>query len=198
MTKIKTLNKIKQEISQCCKCRICTKNHVFFAGNPDAKIMFIGEAPGKDEVKECKPFVGSAGKFLTKYLEIVGIDREKDLYITNVVKCRPTVIDNPNKNKTPDNDEINSCVHFLVDEIETVSPKLLVLCGLTSYKALTGKKSATMGSVRGKIFQLEVNKKTYNAITIYHPSYLMQYASQKQIETTLEDLKNIKSYLDLK
>lgn len=198
MTKIMTLNKIRQEISQCCKCRICTKNHVFFVGNPDAKIMFIGEAPGKDEVKECKPFVGSAGKFLTKYLEIVGMDREKDLYITNVVKCRPTEINNPNKNKTPDNDEINACVHFLVDEIETVMPNLLVLCGLTSYKALTGKKSATMSRIRGKIFKLEVNGKNYDTITIYHPSYLMQYASQTQIEATLEDLKNIKSYLDLK
>ncbi len=195
MTKIKMLNSIKDELKMCNKCRICTSQQVFFTGNPDAKIMFIGEAPGREEVKECKPFVGGAGKNLTKYLEQVGINREKDLYITNVVKCRPTKEDNPNKNKTPDLNEINACVHFLFDEVEIVQPKLIVLCGATAYKGLTGKNSVTMGKIRGKIFQLELNGKSYEAITIYHPSYLMQYASQEQIDTTIEDLKVVKTYL---
>lgn len=195
MTKTKMLNNIKDELQKCNKCRICTSQQVFFTGNPNAKIMFVGEAPGREEVKECKPFVGGAGKNLTKYLEQVGIDREKDLYITNVVKCRPTKEDNPNKNKTPDLNEINACVHFLFDELEIVQPKLIVLCGATAYKGLTGKNSVTMGKIRGKIFQLEINGKSYDAITIYHPSYLMQYASQTQIDVTIEDLKVVKNYL---
>lgn len=195
MTKTKMLNNIKDELQKCNKCRICTSQQVFFTGNPNAKIMFVGEAPGREEVKECKPFVGGAGKNLTKYLEQVGIDRENDLYITNVVKCRPTKEDNPNKNKTPDLNEINACVHFLFDELEIVQPKLIVLCGATAYKGLTGKNSVTMGKIRGKIFQLEINGKSYDAITIYHPSYLMQYASPAQIDVTIEDLKVIKTYL---
>lgn len=198
MTKIKTLNSIKDELFACSKCKICTSQQVFFTGNPDAKAVFIGEAPGKDEVKECKPFVGAAGKNLSKYLKDVGIDREKDLYITNVVKCRPTMDGNPNKNKTPESHEVSACVNFLFREIEAVNPKLIVLCGGTAYKALTGKKTITMGKIRGKFFELELNGKIYNAITIFHPSFLMQYASKEQIEITIEDLKNIKSYLDLK
>ena len=93
-----SLNKLKDKLLTCSKCAICKQKQVFSCGNCNAKVMFIGEAPGRDEVKELKPFVGAAGKNLTSYLEEVGIDRENDLYITNVVKCRPTPLDNPNKN----------------------------------------------------------------------------------------------------
>lgn len=198
MMKTEMLNNIREELNKCKRCSICTSQQVFFDGNPDAKVVFIGEAPGRDEVKLCKPFVGAAGKNLTNYLNEVGIDRNSDLYITNVVKCRPTKSDNPNKNKTPDSSEIESCVHFLLKEIEIIKPKLIVLCGGTAYKALTGKKSITMGKVRGKFFELKLNGNSYNAVTIFHPSYLMQYATQAQIDITKEDLKNIKTYLDLK
>ncbi len=193
-----SLNKLKDKLLTCSKCAICKQKQVFSCGNCNAKVMFIGEAPGRDEVKELKPFVGAAGKNLTSYLEEVGIDRENDLYITNVVKCRPTPLDNPNKNKKPDNEEINSCIHFLIEEIDIVKPELIVLCGGTSYKAITNKKSFKIGEVRGKIFDIEINSNMYKAITIYHPSYLMQYAKPHQIEETKDDLKVIKTYLDLK
>ena len=147
------LNNIKKDLYNCSKCDICTKKQVFFCGNYNADIMLIGEAPGREEVKESKPFVGAAGKILTSYLEEIGINREKDLYITNVVKCRPTPLDNPNKNKKPNDEEINSCIHFLIKEIEIVKPKLIVLCGGTSYKALTNKKSFKIGEIRGKLFE---------------------------------------------
>lgn len=192
------LNNLKNEIFSCNKCSICKSKQVFFCGNPDANVMLIGEAPGKDEVKFCKPFVGAAGKNLTSYLEELNIDREKDLYITNVVKCRPTPKENPNKNKKPDDNEIKSCIHFLKKEIEIVNPKLIVLCGGTSYKALTNKKSFKIGEIRGKYFNLQVNNSNYEAVTIYHPSYLMQYAKPEQIDVTKKDLNAIKNYLDLK
>ena len=196
--KMTLLNNLKKEISACSKCSICTNNQVFSCGNCNAKIMFVGEAPGKDEVKNQEPFVGVAGKLLTSYLNEIGINRNTDLYITNVVKCRPTQANNPNKNKKPDNIEIESCLNFLIKEIDIIKPKLIVLCGSTAYKALTNKKSFKIGEIRGKIFDLNVNLNTYKAITIYHPSYLMQYATQQQINDTKNDLQNIKNYLDLK
>lgn len=198
MTKQTLLNDLKKEVLQCKKCRICKCNQVFSCGNCDSKIMLIGEAPGKDEVKNKKPFVGAAGKNLTSYLEETDIDRESDLYITNVVKCRPTPIDNPNKNKKPDNGEIRNCLPFLLKEIEIIKPKLIVLCGGTSYGALTNKKSFKISDIRGKIFKINLNSVNCDAITIFHPSYLMQYANENQISQTKDDLKLIKSYLDLK
>ena len=198
MKKQTLLNDLKNNVLQCKKCSICTCNQVFSCGNPNSSVMFIGEAPGKDEVKELKPFVGQAGKLLTNYFEETLINRNDDLYITNVVKCRPTYKDNPNKNKKPDKDEIKNCLPFLIKEINIIKPKLIVLCGGTSYGALMNKKSFKISEIRGKIFKINIDSTEYDAITIYHPSYLMQYANQIQIDKTKDDLKLIRTYLDLK
>lgn len=197
MTKEKQLDDLKNICEKCYACEIASRRDkmVFFAGNPKAKVVFIGEAPGKDENAQGLPFVGRAGQLLNTYLEKVGINREKDLYITNILKCRPTNPDRPNKDRVPATFEIKNCIGYLYKQIETVQPDLIVLCGGTSLKTLTGKKSIQISKVRGEAFELELNGFKYNAIAIYHPSYLMQYASQEQKNLTLEDLKLIKTYV---
>lgn len=197
MDKLKQLEDIDLLCENCHSCEIASRRDkmVFSAGNPDAKVVFIGEAPGKDENAQGLPFVGRAGQLLNTYLQKIGIDREKDLYITNILKCRPTNPDRPNKDRVPASDEIRNCIGYLYKQIEIVKPNLIVLCGGTSLKTLIGKKSIQISKVRGNIFELELNGNKYNAVAIYHPSYLMQYASQEQKEITLEDLKLIKSYI---
>ncbi len=197
MMKKKMLNKLKDKCENCLACEIGNRRDkmVFSAGNDKASVMFIGEAPGKDENAQGVPFVGRAGQLLNKYFEQVGIDREKDLYIANILKCRPTNPDKPNKDRVPAPVEIKNCIGYLYEQIKCVNPKLIVLCGGTSLKTLTGIKSIQISKVRGEVFELEINGKTYNAIAIYHPSYLMQYATQAQKDITLEDLKLIKTYI---
>lgn len=196
MDKKKQLDDVRIVCEKCCKCEIGSRRDkmVFSAGNPNAKVLFIGEAPGKDENIQGLPFVGRAGQLLNTYLERVGIDRENDLYIANILKCRPTNPDRPNKDRVPATVEIKNCIGYLYKQIEIVQPELIVLCGGTSLKTLTGKKSIQISKVRGNVFEIELNGHMYNAIAIYHPSYLMQYASQEQKDITLEDLKLIKSY----
>ncbi len=195
--KKKMLNNLKEQCEKCLACEIGTRRDkvVFASGNENARVMFIGEAPGKDENATGVPFVGRAGQLLNTYFEKVGIDREKDLYIANILKCRPTNPDKPNKDRVPAQNEVKNCIGYLYQQIETVKPKLIVLCGGTSLKTLTGKKSIQISKVRGEVFELEINGNKYNAIAIYHPSYLMQYATQAQKDITLEDLKLIKTYV---
>ena len=197
MTKEKQLEYLKNICEKCYACEIGSRRDkmVFSAGNPNAKVVFIGEAPGKDENAQGLPFVGRAGQLLNTYLEKVGINREKDLYIANILKCRPTNPDRPNKDRVPATPEIKNCIDYLYKQIEIVQPNLIVLCGGTSLKTLTGKKTIQISKVRGNVFELELNGHKYNAIAIYHPSYLMQYASQEQKDITLEDLKLIKTYV---
>lgn len=197
MDKLKQLGDVSLLCENCHSCEIASRRDkmVFSAGNPDAKVVFIGEAPGKDENAQGLPFVGRAGQLLNTYLQKIGIDREKDLYITNILKCRPTNPDRPNKDRVPASNEIRNCIGYLYKQIEIVKPNLIVLCGGTSLKTLTGKKSIQISKIRGNIFELELNGNKYNAVAIYHPSYLMQYASKEQKEITLEDLKLIKSYV---
>ncbi len=197
MDKEKQLEDLKSICKKCYACEIATRRDkmVFSAGNFNAKVVFIGEAPGKDENIQGLPFVGRAGQLLNTYLEKVGIDRDEDLYVANILKCRPTNPDRPNKDRVPATNEIKNCIDYLYKQIEVVQPDLIVLCGGTSLKTLTGKTSIQISKVRGDVFELELNGKKYNAIAIYHPSYLMQYASQEQKDITIEDLKRIKSYI---
>ena len=153
---------------------------------------YLRAMPLPDEVSSALHLVSDA---CNTYLEKVGINRERDLYIANILKCRPTNPDRPNKDRVPATSEIKNCIDYLFKQIEAVQPQLIVLCGGTSLKTLTGKKSIQISKVRGDVFELELNGHKYNAIAIYHPSYLMQYASQAQKDVTLEDLKLIKTYV---
>ena len=123
------LNDLKQECINCHKCVLgnTRNNTVFSDGSCDAKIMLIGEAPGADEDATGTPFVGRAGKLLTKLMEETGLSRENDIYITNTVKCRPP------ENRVPSDEEKKLCENFLLKQIEIVKPKVIVLCGATSF-----------------------------------------------------------------
>lgn len=175
---------------QCRKCTNCslfeTKiNTVFSDGNENAKILLIGEAPGENEDLQGKPFVGMAGKIMNKYLELAEISREKDLYITNIVKCRPP------KNRKPKTSEKKACFDFLVKQIEYINPKVIVLCGGTALETFVkGKK---ISDVHGQIIKIDINGKGYNAIAIYHPSPLCRVPNKQKI--CVEDLKKIKDYI---
>ena len=200
MTKQQMLNDLKQE---CENCRVCEigkdrTNLVFGIGNPDtAKIVFIGEAPGEQEDKEGIPFVGKAGQFLDEYLKKAGIDREKDLYIINTLKCRPFTIKNQKtgikSNRPPMREEKQACEKFMLRQIEIINPKLVVLCGNNALKSLCGSKY-TVTKTHGKLANLEY--KGRKAIAIYHPSYLVSYAhSEEKNKEFLEDLIYINQLL---
>ncbi|MBR1754138.1 uracil-DNA glycosylase [bacterium] len=177
------LDDIKQQCETCTNCPLYkTKTHTVFSdGNINAKIFFIGEAPGENEDLQGKPFVGMAGKIMNKYLELAGISREDDLYITNIVKCRPP------QNRKPKVSEKKACFNFLCRQIELINPKVIVLCGGTALETfIKGKK---ISDVHGQNIKIEINEKTYNAVPIYHPSPLCRVPDKQKI--TVDDLKKI-------
>lgn len=182
------LDKLKCECELCKECELHkTRNNVVFAdGNPEtAKIILIGEAPGENEDLQGKPFVGRAGKLLNEFLEKAGISREKDLYIINTVKCRPS------KNRVPSNIEKESCRAFLLSQIEIINPKIILLCGATALKSFINTKTP-ISKIRGEIIEIEINDKKYSAIPIFHPSYLLRNHSIEENsprDLMLKDLK---------
>ena len=167
---------------------------VFGEGNVDSLIMLIGEAPGGEEEKLGRPFVGKAGKNLDEFLITVGIDREK-LYITNVVKYRPVGISEKtgkNINRTPSWDEMMDFMPLLKKEIETVNPKLIVTLGNVPLRALMNSKSITIGSYHGK----EMNIHGYKVYPLYHPASVIYNRGLKEIY--IDDVKGIKKYISWK
>lgn len=195
--KTKLLKELKSECENCKLCELSeTRNNIVFSdGNPDtAKAVLIGEAPGANEDLEGKPFVGRAGKLLNEFLNEANIDREKDLYIINTVKCRPP------QNRVPTDYEKKSCENFLFEQIDIINPKILIFCGATALKSFY-KSKITISKIRGQWLDIEINFKKYKAMAIFHPSYLLRNHS-RDINSPryfmLNDLKNIKTYLDLK
>ncbi|MBQ6516926.1 uracil-DNA glycosylase [bacterium] len=192
MNKTSLIDELKKECEVCQDCELgkTRTNIVFSSGDENtAKAILIGEAPGANEDLTGTPFVGKAGKFLDKLLEEVGISREKDLYIINTVKCRPP------KNRVPAKAEKDACRNFLIRQIEIINPKLLIFCGNTALKSFVSNKGS-FSSVRGNLLEVILNEKAYKGIAIYHPSYLMQYATKEQIEMTKDDLSQIKSIIE--
>lgn len=163
----KSLKELEQRINKCTKCELGTMRtkFVFGVGNPNAKIMLIGEAPGADEDIQGLPFVGRAGQLLTKLLKTVGIERE-DVYICNILKCRP-----PN-NRKPLPSEIEMCKPYLLKQIELVRPNVIVALGATAIEGLFNIKKK-MGELRGNI--LFFNK--IPVIVTYHPAALLRNPS---------------------
>lgn len=171
MDKKQKLQELRQNCGECCSaCELHSTRHnvVFSDGSPDsAYIMLIGEAPGENEDLQGKPFVGRAGKLLNEFLIKSGISRENDLYITNTVKCRP-----PN-NRVPTDKEKEACRDVLLSQIEIINPKIILLCGATAMKSFVSEKKP-ISKIRGEIFEIEVRGKKYNAMPIFHPSYLLR------------------------
>jgi len=180
-TKKEALLKLKIECSKCEKCPLAKLGRikpVSGEGNIDTKIMFIGEAPGKNEDLLEHVFIGRSGNLLTKILEEAGIKRE-DIYISNVVKCRPP------ENRTPNLDEIETCKeNFLLKEISIINPTIICTLGSSSTKALLGNK-ISITEARGKIHSYN----NHLVIPTYHPAYLLRNQSKKII--VLEDILKI-------
>lgn len=188
--KLKYLEKIKEIASSCEKCKLAKGRTklVYSDGNPFADIMIIGEGPGENEDLTGIPFVGKAGQFLTKIIESVGINREKDTYIANIVKCRP-----PN-NRAPEEDEMKACWGYLERQIEIVNPKIILLAGATAMKGIL-KKNVPISKARGEW----IKWKDRDVIVIFHPSYLLRNPSRDVGSPKWlmwQDVKSVKNRLD--
>ena len=159
------LRAIREDIGDCTRCRLAKqgrKQIVFGVGNPRAELMFIGEAPGADEDQQGEPFVGRSGQLLNNMIKAMGLQRE-DIYIANIIKCRP-----PN-NRAPERDECETCSPFLMRQIATIKPKVLVALGAVAAKTLLAI-NAPMSELRGKWYDFRGTKL---AVT-YHPAFLLR------------------------
>ncbi len=169
---ISNLSDLEYMVSNCTLCSLHKnrKNSVFGEGSNAPILMLIGEAPGREEDLTGRPFVGKSGELLTKMLRAINIERQ-EVFITSVIKCRPP------RNRTPLEDEINSCMPYLIKQIELLKPKLILCLGATASKVLLGDKGP-LSKIRGRFFELDGKK----VIVTYHPAFLLRFAGAKQIE----------------
>ncbi len=180
----KTLEEIKIKCEACQKCELhkTRTNIVFGTGNANAKLMFIGEAPGQKEDESGIPFVGAAGKLLNKYLDAVGIARE-DVYIANILKCRPP------QNRDPKPEEEDMCIDYLRAQVMAIRPKVIVCLGRISAMRII-KPDFKITAEHGKWF----DKKGYSVCAVYHPAALLRDPRKK--DEMLADMMAIKERLD--
>ena len=168
-------------VKNCRKCRLCEKrnNVVFGVGNKNADMMFIGEGPGADEDMQGEPFVGKAGKLMNMAFKMLGINRE-EVYIANIVKCRPP------QNRNPQDDEAEACLNYLRNQVILVKPKIIVLLGNVALKNILGKEYGITAS-RGKW----VEKKGILYMPTWHPAALLR-DENKKIDF-VKDLKEVQN-----
>ncbi len=186
----KTLDELKNLILEFSDCSLknTAKSLVFSDGNPKANVMLIGEAPGEEEDKLARPFVGSSGILLDKMLGAIGQNR-KNTYLSNVIFWRPP------GNRKPTPEEISLCLPFVFKHIELIRPKLLILAGAIAAKALFGSDNTGITQIRGKWKNININNKfDLRSIAIFHPSFLLKQPSRKK--EAWEDLKKIKIEID--
>jgi uracil-DNA glycosylase family 4 len=176
---------LQTEAHDCNQCRLAgtRTNVVFGVGNPNADLMFIGEAPGKDEDERGEPFVGRAGQLLTDIIKAMKLTRD-DVYIANVIKCRPP------ENRNPEADELEACRPFIRRQVELIRPKVIVTLGRFGLQSLT-EKSYAISAVRGQWLE-------YNGIKLmptYHPAYLLRTPSAKK--EVWADMKKVMAELGI-
>lgn len=170
-----------KEVSVCRKCRLCETrtNTVFGEGDPDAKILFIGEGPGENEDLQGRPFVGRAGDLLNKMIAGMGLKREQ-VYIANIVKCRPP------GNRVPAPDEVETCTPYLVRQLEIIRPQVIVTLGLPSSKYMLQSK-LSMGKLRGQWHDWRGIK----LMPTYHPAFLLRAYTEENRAAVWSDLKKV-------
>lgn len=169
----------------CVKCPNLVKSRtqvVFGVGNVDAELMFVGEAPGADEDLQGEPFVGKAGQLLTKIIEAMGFKRD-DVYIGNVLKCRPDMPPGESGNRKPRPDEMATCLPYLIEQIEIIKPKAMVALGATAMEGLIGATDA-MSRLRGRWHDF----KGIPLMATYHPAYLLRNQSITEKRKVWEDM----------
>ena len=179
-----TLAEVRAEIGDCTRCKLHTLGRsqiVFGVGNPQADLMFVGEAPGADEDIQGVPFVGRAGQLLTKIIEAIGLRRE-DVYIANVIKCRPP------QNRNPEPDEVEKCEPFLFRQIDVIKPKVIVALGKFGAQTLL-RTLEPISRLRGRVFEYRGAK----LIPTFHPAYLLRNPSSKR--EVWEDMKLVRKLL---
>ncbi len=181
---IETLDQVLQDLGDCQRCKLCStrQNIVFGSGNPQAALVFVGEGPGADEDEQGLPFVGKAGQLLTKIIEAIRLKRE-EVYICNVVKCRPP------GNRFPEPDEIAACSPFLFRQLGAIQPKIISCLGATAAQTVLNTK-APIGKLRGRFHDLCGIK----VMPTWHPSYLLRNPDAKR--DVWEDMKKIRTLLD--
>ena len=172
-----TLVQVREDLGECTRCKLHSHRTqiVFGVGNPNAGLVFVGEAPGADEDAQGEPFVGRAGQLLTKIIEAMGMRRE-DVYICNIIKCRP-----PN-NRTPEADEIMACQPFLLEQLRAIGPKFICALGGPAAQTLLRTKEP-ISRLRGKFYD-------YHGIPLlptFHPAFLLRNPNEKK--TVWEDMK---------
>ena len=177
-TTLEALAAIREDLGDCTRCKLHTqgrKQIVFGVGNPTADLMFVGEAPGADEDAQGVPFVGRAGQLLTKMIEAMGFSRD-EVYIANVLKCRPP------GNRNPEPDEIATCEPFLFRQLASVEPKVVIALGAFAARTLL-KTDDPISRLRGRVFEYRGAK----LIPTFHPSFLLRSPGYKR--EAWEDLK---------
>lgn len=177
---------VRADLGDCRRCKLCaTRTHIVFGvGDPNAKLMFVGEGPGADEDAQGEPFVGRAGQKLNEMIRAIGLDR-KDVYIANVVKCRPP------GNRDPEADEVATCSPFLFRQIETIGPKVIVALGSPAAKTLLGTK-AGITSLRGRWGSF----RGIPVMPTFHPAYLLRSYTVDNRTKVFEDLKAARARID--
>jgi uracil-DNA glycosylase family 4 len=184
-SKAEQLAEIKGPILACMKCPALVgfrTQVVFGVGNPEAELMFVGEAPGEDEDRRGEPFVGKAGQLLTKIIETMGFQRS-DVYIANVLKCRPDMPPNTPGNRKPTSSEMRTCLPYLEKQIEIIQPRALVALGATAMEGLLGEV-APMNRLRGRWHEF----RGIPLMATYHPAYLLRNQALGEKRKVWEDM----------
>jgi uracil-DNA glycosylase len=179
----KTLIAVQKELGDCTRCKLSEtrKNIVFGSGNPKADLVFVGEGPGADEDEQGLPFVGRSGKKLTEIIENgMGLNREKDTYICNIVKCRPP------GNRDPEPDEVAACKPFLIQQLQAIKPKVIVALGKPASSTLLGR-TVPIVKERGTWHEYEGIK----LMLTFHPSYLIRFYTLENRKAVHEDMMKV-------
>jgi len=185
---------LRERVMVCVKCAnlaASRKNVVFGVGNIDTQLMFVGEAPGADEDAQGEPFVGRAGELLTKIIQAMGLQRS-DVYIANILKCRPDTPGQNAGNRKPTTDEMATCVPYLHEQIDLIGPRVIVALGATAIEGLLGK-SIGITKMRGQW-------KTYRGTPLmptYHPAYLLRNQAMSEKRRVWEDMLSVMEKLEM-
>lgn len=191
--KSELLELLNSRVSSCTKCPHLARSRtqtVFGVGNPDAELMFIGEAPGADEDARGEPFVGRAGQLLTRIIETMGLSRS-DVYIANILKCRPDMPEGVSGNRPPTPEEMQTCISYLLEQVRIIQPRVIVALGATAVEGLLGVRR-TMRELRGRWHSFN---DTPLMIT-YHPSYLLRNPMLSEKRKVWEDMLAVLEHLE--
>ena len=178
-----TLEAVREDLGECTRCKLHRgrTNLVFGVGSPTADLVFVGEAPGRDEDRQGIPFVGRAGQLLTKIIQAIDLSRE-EVYIANVIKCRPP------DNRNPEPDEVAACEPFLFRQIDVIQPRVVVALGSFAIRTLL-KTDGAISRLRGRVFDYRGAK----LIPTFHPAYLLRSPERKR--DVWEDMKRVRALL---